>query len=108
MEANEKKKKHQINENVRPGSITVSVRHHHTRIAHEFHDLFVLRFYGPVNPVGSSRARSVYLTTRLLGRLSHLSKRYVFKYRIYEKYASMKLVQENDYQLFTKVFVCLC
>ena len=24
--------------------------------------LFVLRFYGPVNPVGSCRARSVYLT----------------------------------------------
>ena len=32
--------------------------------------LFVLRFYGPVNPVGSCRARSVYLTTRLLGRQS--------------------------------------
>ena len=35
--------------------------------------LFVLRFYGPVNPVGSCRARSVYLTTRLLGRFSPLS-----------------------------------
>ena len=35
--------------------------------------LFVLRFYGPVNPVGSCQARSVYLTTRLLGRLSPLS-----------------------------------
>ena len=35
-------------------------------------DLFVLRFYGPVNPMGSCRARSVYLTTRLLGRLSPL------------------------------------
>ena len=35
--------------------------------------LFVLRFYGPVNPMGSSRALSVYLTTRLLGRLSPLS-----------------------------------
>ena len=34
--------------------------------------LFVLRFYGPVNPLGSCRARSVYLTTRLLGRLSPL------------------------------------
>ena len=34
------------------------------------HVCFVLRFYGPVNPVGSCRARSVYLTTRLLGRLS--------------------------------------
>ena len=38
-----------------------------------WHDLFVLRFYGPVNPMGSCRARSVYLTTRLLGRLSPLS-----------------------------------
>ena len=35
--------------------------------------LLVLRFYGPVNPMGSCRARSVYLTTRLLGRLSPLS-----------------------------------
>ena len=35
--------------------------------------LFVLRFYGPVNPMGSCRTRSVYLTTRLLGRLSPLS-----------------------------------
>ena len=36
-------------------------------------DVFVLRFYGPVSPMGSCRARSVYLTTRLLGRLSPLS-----------------------------------
>ena len=35
--------------------------------------LFLLRFYGPVNPMGSCRVRSVYLTTRLLGRLSPLS-----------------------------------
>ena len=35
--------------------------------------LFVLRFYGPVNPMGSCWARSVYLTTCLLGRLSPLS-----------------------------------
>ena len=35
--------------------------------------LFVLRFYGPVNPMESCRARSVYLTTRLLGKLSPLS-----------------------------------
>ena len=35
--------------------------------------LFVLRFYGPVNPMGSCRAPSVYLTTHLLGRLSPLS-----------------------------------
>ena len=32
-----------------------------------------LRFFGPVNPMGSCQARSVYLTTRLLGRLSPLS-----------------------------------
>ena len=42
-------------------------------IKREKRDLFVLRFYGPVNPMGSCRARSVYLTTRLLGRLSPLS-----------------------------------
>ena len=35
--------------------------------------LFVLRFYGPVNPMGSCQVRSVYLTTRLLHRLSPLS-----------------------------------
>ena len=28
---------------------------------------FVLRFYGPVNPMGSCRARSVYLGTRYVG-----------------------------------------
>ena len=32
--------------------------------------LFVLRFYGPINPMGSCRERSIYLATRLLGRLS--------------------------------------
>ena len=35
--------------------------------------LFVLRFYGPGNPIGAYRAQSVYLVTRLLGRLSPLS-----------------------------------
>ena len=35
--------------------------------------LFVLRFYSPINPVGSCRARSIYLTTLSLGRLSTLS-----------------------------------
>ena len=34
---------------------------------------FVLRFYGPVNPMGSCRAQSVYLTTCLQGRLNPLS-----------------------------------
>ena len=43
------------------------------KIWHFIMVLFVLRFYGPVNPVGSCRVRSVYLTTRLLGRLSPLS-----------------------------------
>ena len=33
----------------------------------------VLRFYGSVNPIESCRARSVYLTTLSLGRLSPLS-----------------------------------
>ena len=40
------------------------------RLATVSSSLFVLRFYGPVNPMGSCRARSVYLTTLLLGRLS--------------------------------------
>ena len=31
--------------------------------------LFVLRFYGPVDPLGSCQAQSTYLTTLLLGRL---------------------------------------
>ena len=35
--------------------------------------LFVLRFYCPVNPMWSCRARSVYLTSHLLGRFSPLS-----------------------------------
>ena len=34
--------------------------------------LFVLRFYGPVNPLVSCRAQSVYPTTHSLGRLSPL------------------------------------
>ena len=34
--------------------------------------LFVLRFYGPVNLMGSCEAQSVYLTTHLLGRLGPL------------------------------------
>ena len=34
---------------------------------------FVLRFYGPINPMGSCRAGSVYLTALLHGRLSPLS-----------------------------------
>ena len=35
--------------------------------------LFVLKFYSSVNPVGSYRARSVYLTTHLLDKLDPLS-----------------------------------
>ena len=30
--------------------------------------LFLLRFYGLVNPMGSCRARSVYLATRFTGQ----------------------------------------
>ena len=36
-------------------------------------DFVCVEFYGPVNPMGSCRAQSVYLTTRLLGRLCPLS-----------------------------------
>ena len=36
-------------------------------------DLFALRFYNPVNPMGPCRVRSIYLNTRLLGRPSPLS-----------------------------------
>ena len=42
-------------------------------VSSPFKCLFVLRFYSPVNPIGSCRAWSVYLTTHLLGRLSPLS-----------------------------------
>ena len=35
--------------------------------------VFVLKFYDPVNPMGSCRAGSVNLTTCLLGRLSPVS-----------------------------------
>ena len=35
-------------------------------------NLFVLRFHGPVNQMGSCRARSVYITTLILGRLCPL------------------------------------
>ena len=43
---------------------------HGTLTGHFAVCLFVLGFYGPVNPMGSCRARSVYLNTRLLGRQS--------------------------------------
>ena len=38
-----------------------------------FFCLFVLRLYGPVNPMESYQVRSVYLSAFLLGRLSPLS-----------------------------------
>ena len=47
------------------------------------HYLFVLRFYGPVNPMGSCRARSVYLTTRLLGRTHNIKLSWRNKKNIY-------------------------
>ena len=37
-----------------------------------FFVMFVCVVYGPANPMGSCRSRSVYLTTHLLGRLSPL------------------------------------
>ena len=37
------------------------------------HVLFMLRFYSPVNPLGSCRVQSVCLTTLFLGRLSPLN-----------------------------------
>ena len=46
--------------------------HRHYCQASEFVCVEVLR-PGPINPMGSCRARSVYITTRLLGRLSPLS-----------------------------------
>ena len=46
--------------------ITILLRYHMS-------DLFVLRFYAPVNPMGSCLTLSVYITTLLLGRLSRLS-----------------------------------
>ena len=42
----------------------------HSSKNNSYQSLFVMRFYSPVNSMGSCRARSVYLTTRLLGRLS--------------------------------------
>ena len=36
----------------------------------KYNDFFVLRFYSPVNPMGSCPAWSVYLTTLLPGRLN--------------------------------------
>ena len=47
-------------------------------IAYRFY-LFVLRFYGPVNTIGSCRAQSVYLTTSLLGRLSLRTEKSIYQ-----------------------------
>ena len=65
------------NNNILTSAITLTKYLNHTvRTYRSYYTnvcLFVLRFYGPVNPMGSCRAWSVYLTTRLLGRLSPLS-----------------------------------
>ena len=55
------------------GTISFSLRIVFKSIFADLQIDFVLRFYGPVNLMGSCRARSVYLTTRLLDRLSPLS-----------------------------------
>ena len=47
--------------------------------------LFVLRFYGPVTPIGSCRVWSIYLTTLLLGRLSPLSSPSLLTTFLYQK-----------------------
>ena len=69
----------QVDGKPRPGRPKMTWKHLTERDCREWklsaidlHDLFVLRFYGPVNPMGSCLVRSVYLTTRLLGRLSPL------------------------------------
>ena len=60
-------------------------------------DLFVLRFYGPVNSMGSCRARSAYLTTRLLGRLSPLSAKPVLCTFFRQKLTTaLQRKEEND------------
>ena len=56
-----------------PSGVNTCEHHNISKCKEYFDELFVLRFYGPVNPMGSCRARSVYLTTRLLARLSPLS-----------------------------------
>ena len=55
------------------GTVFLDFRKAFELVDHSILCLFVLRFYGPVKPVGSCRVRSVYLTTRLLGSLSPLS-----------------------------------
>ena len=45
----------------------------HGQVAYLTEWFVSVEVYGPVNPMGSCRARSVYLATRLLGRLSPLS-----------------------------------
>ena len=55
--------------------------------------LFVLRFYGPVNPMASCPAWSVYLTILLQGRLSSLS---VFFTRNWQLPLLNQLKGEND------------
>ena len=45
----------------------------HSLLTYSISCLFVLRFYSRVNPMGPCRARSVYITICLLGRLSPLS-----------------------------------
>ena len=60
-----------VGSHVLPGQNYTMHTHVHRKM--EMLNLFVLRFYDPVNPMGSCRARSVYLTTRLLGRLCPLS-----------------------------------
>ena len=67
--------------------------------------LFVLRFYGPVNRIGSCRARSVYLTTRLLGRLSPLSGKSVLCTFFHQKLTTALLNQRKGESNRRKYFM---
>ena len=74
--------------------------------------LFVLRFYGPVNPMGSCRARSVYLTTRLLGRLSSLSGKPVlctfFRQKLTTAFLNQRKGENNHRKYFISISMKEC
>ena len=52
--------------------------------------MFVLRFYSIANPLGSSRAWSVYLTTFFLGRHKKTKRALPWEKSVYRKYVNSK------------------
>ena len=64
--------------------------------------LFVLRFYSKVNPLGSCRAQSVYLTGCLLGRLSPLSGLPVFCTFFCQKLTTV-LLESAEWRKYFKI-----